>query len=159
MTNNKKKLAYRVAGKYNGFLVQVGEDMEKARAKKMARAAQEYARADAHIAKEYQKNPEGYIVSFYERKSKVENSSPIYAAVGALAINLSWQFISSFLSTASFDFLPDDFLLSLKLAMLAMNFIFLGASVAVLYVFYSFNRHQKRNLLIEEHIMKKRKYI
>lgn len=126
---------------------------------KRQKAKREFEGMDEFVAREYRESPDAYIVDYFSRKAKVENGSLVYGVVAALAINLAWQFISGFVSSAAPAPPPSNLAFALKVFSLAMNFVFLGASVAVVYIFHFFNRKQKKQLLLEEHLLRKHGFI
>ena len=124
------------------------------------KARREYAELDARVVGECGENWQAYLVGFFSRKAKADGGSLVHVVVSALVVNLSWQFVSGFASSAvSGGGIPADFLFSLKVFGLAVEFSFLAASVALILVFYGSDRRRKAQILLEEHILRSRGYI
>lgn len=143
--------------KYN--VSSIDDKRSEMKESKRQKAKREFNDMDEFVVREYRESPDAYIVDYFSRKAKVENGSLVYGVVAALAINLAWQFISGFVSSVAPALLSSNLVFALEVFSLAMNFVFLGASVAVVYIFYFFNRKQKKQLLLEEHILKKHRFI
>lgn len=140
--------------KYNvGSIDDKWREMKEAKRQK---AKQEFKDMDEFVVREYRESPDAYIVDYFARKAKVENGSLVYGVVAALAINLAWQFVAGFVSSVAPALLSSNLVFALEAFSLAMNFVFLGASVAVVYIFHHFDRKQKRQLLLEEYLLRKR---
>lgn len=130
------------------------------REKRDQKALRHYADVSSFIIKEHERNPELLIVGYFYQKAKIESSPLIYAALTALVVNLSWQFIANFITSISLvEQLPPEMRFRIHLFCLALNFVVLAATLIIVYMFYHFNRKEKKEFLLREHILRKNEYI
>lgn len=110
------------------------------------------------VSEEQSKGNAGLVVIGYlSQKAKAENSSGIYGAIAALAINFMWQFIMNFLvSAASANQISEAAQLSLNILCFVLSVVFIFGSVLVVCLLYLSNRDEKEQLLFKERILRKK---